>query len=393
LTSNGTSRRYRVGIISNSFTSEAAAVNGGFIHVLEVAKRWNRWDVVFFAPESARAIVARELPNASFVPASPRYAPGWLRGSSLILTRLLLSFTRARELRACDAVITSTPFLSDVLPTVFARKGRVALIVQHLQTAPWKRPGNLMANAIAYSTERLGLVIGRANASLWFINDPAVAKRLSLQKRRAAVIQMTHGVDHLAVADFENELRSGALYVGRLHPTKGLDDLLRAWKIVTTKRPDAQLRMIGTGSDDYRAHLGSLVEELDLSNHVRFLGAVDETTKARELGRARVFAFPSLEEGWGIALAEAMTFGVPCVTYDLSAYRAVFTSGRVEILRRDIGAFASALLQLLEDEDLWSRLSSEGAALAKTFTWDRAAKVEEDAMTLLIDRQANVTSP
>jgi glycosyltransferase involved in cell wall biosynthesis len=383
--------RNRVGILSNSFVSEAAAKNGGFVHVLEVAKRFSRSDVVFFAPESARAMVARELPSATFVPASPRYAPSWLRGAPLVLLRLLLSFTRSRELRACDVVLTSTPFLSDVLPTLFARRGRVAVIVQHLQTAPWKRPGSLLTNAVAYVTERLGLSLGRVLAALWFINDPEVAKRLSLGKSRATVVQMSHGVDHLAIPALANEARSGALYVGRLHPTKGLDDLLKAWQIVVATLPNAQLRIVGTGSEGYRANLEAIVVELKLAKHVRFLGAVDEDAKCAELAKARAFAFPSLEEGWGIALAEAMTFAVPCVTYDLSAYRAVFTAGRIEVRRRDLEAFARALLLLLQDDSVWSRLSNEGAALAATFTWDRAARVEEDAMQSLIDRRSEAT--
>ena len=381
--------RLRVGIIANSLVSEQAALNGGFIHVLEVAKRWETIDVVFFAPESTRSILKRELPNAEFVPASPTVAPRWLSGNALTFSRLLLSFARGNELRSCDVVLTTTPFLADVLPTAVVRRGRVAIIVQHLQTVPWKRPGNLLTNLLAYVTEQLGLALGRSQASLWFLNDPDVAKRLSLDLSRTTIAQMSHGVDHLRFEPHgPSAERAGALYVGRLHPTKGLGDLLRAWRIVAAQLPDAQLRLIGSGDRSYRASLERTVASLGLTANVRFLGRLDENAKCSELSRARVFAFPSLEEGWGIALAEAMTFALPCVTYDLLAYRNVFTAGRLEVPKGDVSAFAASLLRLLQDEAEWQRLSREAALLAETFTWERAADIEHNALCSLVSVDA-----
>lgn len=100
-----------------------------------------------------------------------------------------------------------------------------------------------------------------------------------------------------------------AVFIGRLHPIKGLPDLLQAWARI---RPaDWSLHIAGPDEDGYRARLEELVAALDLARVVRFLGAVGAERKAEILKAASLFVLPSLSENFSVAAAEALAVGVP----------------------------------------------------------------------------------
>jgi len=388
---NGRPRR-RIGIVANSFTSGRGDLSGGFIHALSVAAQWPNVDVVVFAPEEARRAVHATLPAAHFVSAPPTTAsmPRRFQAYVVIALRLCGTFFVRKEIAACDVVVATTAFVSDVFPIVFARHGRGAIIIQHLQTPPWRRVGNTAGNLAAFATERLGLALARRWARLVFVNDERVAVRANIPGD-IAVVRITHGVDHVHpyARGASGASRSGALFVGRLHPTKGLDELLQSWQHVVRSRPQSALRIVGTGTAEYRAHLERRRAALGLDDVVTFLGAVDEAEKCRELASASAFVFPSLEEGWGIAIAEAMAFGTPVVTYDLEAYQEVFVRGRIVVRPHDVVDFAAATIRLLDGGETWQRLSDEAASLAKRFTWQHAGRIYERAFDrLLSDRSA-----
>ena len=98
-----------------------------------------------------------------------------------------------------------------------------------------------------------------------------------------------------------------------------------------------------------------------------------EERKWELLRESQIFVFPSGEEGWGIAIAEAMCAGLPCVTYDLPVYRDLFTGGRVAVPVGDVAALGATCAALLSDPDRLGRLADEAVVLSKEFTWDKAS--------------------
>jgi glycosyltransferase involved in cell wall biosynthesis len=109
---------------------------------------------------------------------------------------------------------------------------------------------------------------------------------------------------------------------------------------------------------------------------------VDEPTLTALYESASVLAFPSLYEGFGLPLLEAMSRGVPAVVGSAGALPELALGAAITVKADDVGAIAAALERLLSDEKLRSKLGEEGKHRAESFTWDRAA-----AQTLAVLRR------
>jgi glycosyltransferase involved in cell wall biosynthesis len=102
------------------------------------------------------------------------------------------------------------------------------------------------------------------------------------------------------------------LFLGRLHPVKGLDNLLEAWANV---RPvDWELTLAGPDEEGYRAKLEAIIGQRGLANDVRFVGSVEGEDKWKLYRSADLFVLPTKSENFGIAIAEALACGLPVIT-------------------------------------------------------------------------------
>jgi glycosyltransferase involved in cell wall biosynthesis len=157
------------------------------------------------------------------------------------------------------------------------------------------------------------------------------------------------------------------LNVARLAPEKGQRYLVDALATVRQKVPEARVVFVGGGPD--RAPLQRQSEMLGVAAAVRFAGAVADVRPF--LAAADIFVFPSLAEGFGIALAEAMAAGVPVVTTAVDGL-AELVEDEVDGLvvpPRDASALADALLRLIDDPELRSRLAARARrTVAERFT-------------------------
>jgi glycosyltransferase involved in cell wall biosynthesis len=160
------------------------------------------------------------------------------------------------------------------------------------------------------------------------------------------------------------------LNVGRLAPQKGQRYLLRAMGDVVHESPNAQLLLVGEG------HLHEELRALadPLGEHVRFLGLRDDV--AALLRRSDAFVFPSLWEGVGTALREAMLLGRPIVASDIPAHREFVTHGVDGLLvpPADAEALATAILRLLRDPEEAAAIGRRAAESAARFDIRRTTR-------------------
>jgi glycosyltransferase involved in cell wall biosynthesis len=125
-------------------------------------------------------------------------------------------------------------------------------------------------------------------------------------------IVLPYGVDIPELTqDRKPEPRSlQLLFLGRLHPIKGLENLLHALTLADEK---ATLAICGKGEATYEAHLRSLAGDLKLESQVRFLGRVEGDAREQQFREADVCVVPSFKESFGAVVAESLARGVPVI--------------------------------------------------------------------------------
>lgn len=171
------------------------------------------------------------------------------------------------------------------------------------------------------------------------------------------------------------------LAVGTVEPRKNYPRLLAAFRqlrgrhgsvpFIINGRPRVpQLVIAGRPGWAY----GDTLQRIAAEPGVRYLGYVDEPTLTALYQSASVLAFPSLYEGFGLPLLEAMAHGVPAVVGAAGALPELALGAAIAVKPDDVNAIAGGLERLLADESLRRKLGDEGKRLAAAYTWDRAAE-------------------
>jgi len=106
--------------------------------------------------------------------------------------------------------------------------------------------------------------------------------------------------------------RKQVLFLSRIHPIKGLENLLQAWAKVERENPEWELVIAGVGTIEYEASLKQLSSSLNL-RQVKWVGAAYGEEKAKFYREASLFILPSFSENFGMVVAEAMSYGLPCI--------------------------------------------------------------------------------
>ena len=178
------------------------------------------------------------------------------------------------------------------------------------------------------------------------------------------------------------------IFVGRLIADKKVDDLLRAIALLRVAHPTVSCTIVGEGPE--RSSLETLARSLRLERNVNFTGRLDGGELTGRLKAARVLAMPSVREGYGLTVVEAMAAGaVPVVVRaPMSAAADLVTDG-VDGLVCDPGsvALAESIFRLFHDEDARLRMARAAKASAQTSDWASIAEGVE-----LVYREAILTS-
>jgi glycosyltransferase involved in cell wall biosynthesis len=158
------------------------------------------------------------------------------------------------------------------------------------------------------------------------------------------------------------------LNVGAIQKRKNIARLVEAFEAV-----DPAWRLVLIGSSGYgAAQIHARIAASPARERISVLGYVTPEELAAWYARAMVFAFPSLDEGFGMPVLEAMTAGTPVLTSTRSALPEVAGDAALLADPEDTGALVHALQRLTRDEELRARLSRLGVERARLFNWEKA---------------------
>ena len=210
------------------------------------------------------------------------------------------------------------------------------------------------------------------------------------------------------------ENKATLLYVGRLNKAKKPDDAIKAFNVVKSEIPDAQLWIVGDGymmpalkkiaSDlSYGRNNGSQIDRNKTDgksdntavksyheNSIRFFGRIENEQKLDLMARAHVLLVPGVREGWGLVVTETNAMGTPAVAYDVPGLRdsVVNTVTGLLVPPGDYVAMGIAAVDLLKDQQMLTLYSENSKKWAKRFSWDRTA----EEFTRIIEQYAEQSS-
>jgi glycosyltransferase involved in cell wall biosynthesis len=325
-----------------------------------------------------------------------------------LLTLMRISFIGIRLCKrfGCNLVYASRHDIENLIPAFLISRltGRPLVILFHHLSSKDKLPlGKLLAL-------RLKQGFSLASAAIYTLLDFLSRFICRSAEAQIAVSHVTakegisyFGIKHFTVAgdgiDMSRYEASGsceklydAAFLGRIRREKGIDTLLKAWAIVTSKRPSAQLVIIGGGEKKMLEFYESMTKKFGLENNITFTGFVDDMHVVKILKSSKIFVFPSELEGFGLAVAEAMACGLPCVISDIPALKENFGEVAILVKPRDIEGFAEAVLSLLINEEKRKSLEQLVQAYVKKFSWEKVAMKEIKVFEDLLSLKDNVNS-
>jgi glycosyltransferase involved in cell wall biosynthesis len=193
-----------------------------------------------------------------------------------------------------------------------------------------------------------------------------VVELLDIEPSRVHVIH--HGLRPLA---YGSEIRENVvLNVGAIQTRKNIARLVEAFEAL-----DPPWRLVLAGAFGYGA--GAIRDRIERSparDRISVLGYISATELASWYARAAIFAFPSLDEGFGMPLLEAMSAGVPIVTSSTSALPEVAGNAALLINPLDTEGLSRALRLLAADRELRQELVRAGQVRVREFSWEKAVR-------------------
>ncbi|MCL5292420.1 MAG: glycosyltransferase family 4 protein [Actinobacteria bacterium] len=163
------------------------------------------------------------------------------------------------------------------------------------------------------------------------------------------------------------------LFVGAIEPSKNIGTLLGAYSSLLKRGFEHQLVLVGIKDSKYYHRLQENFGRL-FGRQVRFLGSVPQRELRDLYRKAWLFVYPSLYEGFGLPVLEAMASGTPVITSNVSAIPEVTGDAALLIDPRDKDKLALYIWNLYHDGKARSDLANKGLSRAQNFSWNRCAR-------------------
>ncbi len=164
------------------------------------------------------------------------------------------------------------------------------------------------------------------------------------------------------------------LFVGSNEPRKNIKTLLEAYASLPAGIKNEFPLVIAGGRGWKNSDIPGVVKRLGIEDSVRFAGYIGKDDMSAAYSGASVFAYPSLYEGFGLPILEAMSCGAPVITSNVSSMPEVAGDAARLVTPTDAEELGEALRALLSDEGLRKNMRKKGRERASLFSWERCAR-------------------
>jgi len=295
------------------------------------------------------------------------------------------SFLKVRVVRGYDAYFATSDYFFDVLPCYLYKlvhKKKMICMIHHHIVSPKARGGSKIINVCIYLSQRFSFWLISKTADAVFLYDTDEGrkiKRLLFKNKslnNSKVYFVKNGINKDAIDNAKDQEKIyEACFLGGLRCSKGIDEFVPIWKTVVEKYPKAKFLVVGGGSAEIIETLQKDINKHNLQNNILLTGPLSGKKLFKNMKSSRLFLFPSHEEGWGIALCEAMYCGLPVICYDLPAFK---TFGDV-LDKFEVGNYEKLALKIIDYLKNPEKIKNKEDKLknvAEKYTWDKIAQEE-----------------
>ena len=207
-----------------------------------------------------------------------------------------------------------------------------------------------------------------------------IIKAYNVSEKKVTVvypgIKQVSGIQYrvLSMSDLSKKFgidRDYILFVGTLQPRKNVEKLIEAFSVI--KKKDLQLVIVGKKGWMYEDILNA-PEKYGVTDRVKFLDFVTDEDLPSFYKNAICFVLPSLYEGFGLPILEAMKYGCPVLTSNVSSLPEAGGDAALYFDPQDVEDIAKKINQVISDENLRSEMIKKGYQQVKKFSWEKTAK-------------------
>ena len=314
----------------------------------------------------------------------------------LIYARRIFSALFLRlEIKKDTILYATSDFLPDVFPIYILKlrhkQVKWVQIIHHIQGNPFVREGkSFFVNLLGFLSQRLSFELLKQRADLTIVVNPIIKKQLvenGFNEKKVCINY--NGVNLHKIRGFKpSAVKYDCVFLGRLNISKGIFDLVKVWSDIVAKNPSAKLAIIGKGDSQIEQRLRNYVSNMQLQKNIDFCGYLSDIEAFGILKSAKVFVFPSYEEGFGIAILQAMACGLPVVAYKLPVYEEIFEDKLITVPLGRTELMSQQVVFLLENPAVARSIGKAGVGIASRFDWGKIAQRE----ILLIESLKNSLS-
>jgi glycosyltransferase involved in cell wall biosynthesis len=377
-----------------ALAAQGSGISGSDRIFIEFAKRWaKKSSVKIYVDSEGREMCKRQNlqdRNIKYTIANIPQLGFFLNYIQRIIAGIRLGLTLRLENSSNTIIYSASEFWMDSLPCFILklRFSKVRWAASWYMTAPnplvgfreGNRENKYRVSAFFYWLVQLPIkpIIARF-ADFVLINNEDERKQFPRHNRLGKAIVVIGAVNLTETEKYKKKFLKlpqvyDAVFQGRFHPQKGVVELIDIWKKVTVQKPNAKLVMIGDGP--LMSEVKKKVKNLNLEKNIELLGYVfDGNKKYRTFAQSKVVVHPAFYDSGGMAAAEAMAFGLPCVGFNLLSYQSYYPYGMIKVKIGDLNAFAREILRLLNDKNVREKKGEEALEMIKkSWSWDVRAK-------------------
>jgi len=164
------------------------------------------------------------------------------------------------------------------------------------------------------------------------------------------------------------------LYLGTLQPRKNIPVLIEAYALTKNELHGIKLVIAGGKGHNFDKNIDKCIKKYNLQSEIVMPGFIDEEDKSAIMKSADIFVFPSLYEGFGIPILEAMSVGTPVIASDIPPHKEIAGSAALFFEPNNPRDLSEKIISLADNKNLKQELIDKGFEQAKTFSWQKASE-------------------